>query len=137
MKMILKNRRIQVYETDLMGIVHHSNYIRFMEEARVAWFVEKKLLDDKVSSVSQLTVVDVQAKYIRPLKYGQYFNVDLQLKTEGAKICIQYKIFSNENVLCCTGESLHCAVDEKLKVKRLNQDLVQKVKETSWIETWL
>ena len=26
---------VQYYETDKMGIVHHSNYIRWMEEARV------------------------------------------------------------------------------------------------------
>lgn len=27
-------RKVQYYETDRMGIVHHSNYIRWMEEAR-------------------------------------------------------------------------------------------------------
>ena len=27
-------RTINYYETDKMGIVHHSNYIRFLEEAR-------------------------------------------------------------------------------------------------------
>lgn len=137
MKMILKNRRVQVYETDLMGIVHHSNYIRFMEEARVAWFIEKKLLDESISSISQLTVIDVRTQYLRPLKYGNRFSVDIQIKTEGVKVWIQYKIFNEERVLCCIGESVHCAVDDKLKVKRLNQDLVQKIKETSWIETWL
>ena len=29
--------KIQYYETDKMGITHHSNYIRFMEEARIDW----------------------------------------------------------------------------------------------------
>ena len=33
-------RKINYYETDRMGIVHHSNYIRFMEEARC------KMLDE-------------------------------------------------------------------------------------------
>ena len=27
-------RKINYYETDKMGVVHHSNYIRFLEEAR-------------------------------------------------------------------------------------------------------
>ncbi len=27
-------RKINYYETDRMGVVHHSNYIRFLEEAR-------------------------------------------------------------------------------------------------------
>ena len=29
--------KVQYYETDKMGVVHHSNYIRWMEEARVAF----------------------------------------------------------------------------------------------------
>ena len=31
------SRIINYYETDKMGIVHHSNYIRFLEEARSRW----------------------------------------------------------------------------------------------------
>ena len=27
--------KVQYYETDKMGIAHHSNYIRWMEEARL------------------------------------------------------------------------------------------------------
>ena len=27
--------KVQYYETDMMGMVHHSNYIRWMEEARI------------------------------------------------------------------------------------------------------
>lgn len=30
----------QYYETDQMGIIHHSNYIRWMEEARIAYMDE-------------------------------------------------------------------------------------------------
>ena len=33
-------REINYYETDKMGIVHHSNYIRFLEEARCRWLKE-------------------------------------------------------------------------------------------------
>ena len=32
--------QVQYYETDRMGITHHSNYIRWMEEARVAFLEE-------------------------------------------------------------------------------------------------
>ncbi len=28
---------VQYYETDKMGITHHSNYIRWMEEARIGF----------------------------------------------------------------------------------------------------
>ena len=35
MKLRPYSRRVYYYETDKMGIVHHSNYIRWFEEARV------------------------------------------------------------------------------------------------------
>ena len=37
-------REINYYETDKMGIVHHSNYIRFLEEARCRWMKELGLV---------------------------------------------------------------------------------------------
>ena len=30
-------RKVQYHETDKMGVVHHSNYIRWMEEACIAY----------------------------------------------------------------------------------------------------
>ena len=34
-------RKVNYYETDKMGVVHHSNYIRYMEEARCTWRSEE------------------------------------------------------------------------------------------------
>ena len=28
-------RKVQYYETDMMGVTHHANYLRWMEEARI------------------------------------------------------------------------------------------------------
>ena len=33
--MFVYKRRAQYHETDQMGIIHHSNYVKWMEEARV------------------------------------------------------------------------------------------------------
>ena len=33
--MEIYKHKVQYYETDKMGITHHSNYIRWMEEARI------------------------------------------------------------------------------------------------------
>ena len=35
MEIVPYEHKVQYYETDQMGIVHHSNYIRWFEEARV------------------------------------------------------------------------------------------------------
>ena len=40
---MIYRHRVRYYETDGMGIVHHSNYIRWMEDARIAFLKEKGL----------------------------------------------------------------------------------------------
>ena len=39
---------VQYYETDKMGVVHHSNYIRFLEEARCRWLEELNISMEKL-----------------------------------------------------------------------------------------
>ena len=41
--------KVQYYETDQMGIVHHSNYIRWFEEARIDFL--EKIGDIEVSGI--------------------------------------------------------------------------------------
>ena len=40
--------KVHYYETDKMGITHHSNYIRFMEEARVDFLSQIGFPFDKI-----------------------------------------------------------------------------------------
>ena len=46
------DRSVYYYETDRMQIVHHSNYIRWIEEARLDWMKQigwdyKSIEDDR------------------------------------------------------------------------------------------
>ncbi len=141
MVMFKYQRRVHVYETDLMGIVHHSNYIRYCEEARVQFFIENEMLDTSNKAVFSLTVVDLKFKYLKPLRYGDNFYIHLQFKAHGARLFIQYKIFNSQAQICVLAETTHCSLDENFKVLRLDQKLIQnlseKYKESSWTETWL
>ena len=62
--------KVRYYESDAMGITHHSNYIRFMEEARIdaldrAGYGFEKMEADGVSS----PVVSLSVNYRRPTKF--------------------------------------------------------------------
>ncbi len=146
MLMYVYSRRVHVYETDLMGIVHHSNYVRYCEEARVDWCVSNGFLDTSSESVFSLTVLDVRMKYLWPLRYGDHFSIQLQVRTQGVRFYIQYKLFlkgkgSEADRLCLLAETIHCSIDHSFKLNRLNPQFVQKIislqKESPWTETWL
>ena len=46
-------RKINYYETDKMGVVHHSNYIRFLEEARCRWLEELNISMEKLEELNK------------------------------------------------------------------------------------
>jgi acyl-CoA thioester hydrolase len=139
------SRRVHVYETDLMGIVHHSNYVRYCEEARVNWFLKNNILDTSNEAVFSLTVIDLKLKYVKSLKYGDTFNIHIQIKIDGVRLFIQYKIFDEMQNLCLLAETVHCSLDLNLKPTRINQKLKENIlnihknnhKEMAWTETWL
>ena len=71
---------VQYYETDRMGITHHSNYIRWMEEARVdflaqlGWNLERL---EAMGAVSPVTALDV--KYRHDTKFPEVISIQVSL----------------------------------------------------------
>ena len=132
-------REVHVYETDLMGIVHHSNYLRFCEEARVSWCKRKGLLlrqGSKTDAVFGLAVYEYRLRHVKPVRYGDVFNVQMQMKIEGVRIIFQYKISVKDEVVALA-ETVHCNLDENYRVKRLGPELTKLAENELWIETWL
>jgi len=131
---------VHVYETDLMGIVHHSNYLRFCEEARVDWCKKKGLLSSDSDTVYSLSVLETKVKHIRPAKFSDLIQILIQAKVIGARLVFQYKLFVADKIVCIA-ETVHCNLvldlDKKLKVKRLNIKLMKTLENEIWTETWL
>ncbi len=116
---------VQYYETDMMQIVHHSNYIRWMEEARLAHLEKVGLAYDKMEADGILApVLSASCQYKMSTKYGE--TVKIYVKMEhftGLKFSLSYRIVSmDETVLHATGETSHCFVDRQMRpvnVKRV------------------
>ena len=119
-----------------MGIVHHSNYLRFCEEARVDWCRKKGLLGTDEKAIFSLAVLETKVKHIRPARYADIVRLSLQVRIDGARIIFQYKLFVLESLICLA-ETVHCNLDTNLKVKRLNSELIKMVENELWTGTWL
>ena len=111
-------RKVNYYETDRMSIVHHSNYIRYFEEARI--YAMEQLGCDLIEMERQnmiIPVVDVYAKYHKSLCCSDEFAVYIKMTYfNGVKQKFDYEIrFTSDNSLACTGHSTHCFVNENHK----------------------
>ncbi|MGZ3727185.1 MAG: acyl-CoA thioesterase [Pseudobdellovibrio sp.] len=133
-------RHVHVYETDLMGIVHHSNYLRFCEEARVDWCKKRGLnlneTEKHNAAVFSLTVYETRVKHVKPAKYSDKIEIVMQSKIEGIRLIFQYQIKVKDQIVCLA-ETVHCNLDQNLKVKRLTNELINLVETEKWTETWL
>ena len=63
-------RRAQYHETDQMGIIHHSNYIKWMEEARIDFMKEMGFGYGEVEKRGIVSpVAEVSTTYKKPVFY--------------------------------------------------------------------
>lgn len=115
---------VQFYETDSMGIVHHSNYLRFFEEARVAWGHKNGLIDyQKPESAARFAVFSSQVKHHLPSFFGDELRTEVAGFLEGATVRFEYKIFC-ETRLIATGETVHVAMTADLKPTRPSKEMI-------------
>ena len=72
------NLRVKFYDTDLMGVVHHSNYIRWFETARVEFLREVGIdLNEMMNDGLLFPIVEVQAKYFEPTKFDDELELEI------------------------------------------------------------
>ncbi len=107
------HRQVNYYETDKMGFVHHSNYIRYMEEARLDFMhqigMDYKHLEDLGIIVP---VTQVSCRYKRSVYYGDELEIRVALTAfNGVRMEYRYEIF-DKGVLSAVGESGHCFLGE-------------------------
>lgn len=88
------DRVINYYETDQMGIVHHSNYIRYFEEARCSFMEQSgypyaRLEEEEIMSPT----LAVSCKYIHAVKYGDTIRIAVRMvKLSRLKCAFTYEI---------------------------------------------
>ena len=118
-------RRINYYETDQMGIVHHSNYIRFFEEARLDLLEQCGLGYRKIEEMGIFVPVTfVECEYIKPLQYDDAIRVESHFtRYNGIKLEVSYEIYKEDTgELCTEGRSGHCFLNQEMKPIRMKRE---------------
>lgn len=117
-------RKIYYYETDKMNIVHHSNYIRIFEEARIDFLEQAEISYARMESAGlMIPILSVDCHYKKPLVFGEPFAVYPEItRFNGVMLDISYQIISRQTgELCVTGSSSQCFTDMNLKPIRIKR----------------
>lgn len=124
----------QYYETDQMGIIHHSNYIRWMEEARIAYMDELGFPYRKVEESGIMSpVLSVQCDYKSMTRFGDRVAVEVRLASfKGVKYSISYVMRDEETgEVRAVGSSSHCYLRKDgrpANIKKELPELYEKIK---------
>ncbi|MBQ3934362.1 MAG: acyl-CoA thioesterase [Clostridia bacterium] len=105
---------VHYYETDKMGITHHSNYIRWMEEARVDYLSKAGWDYAKLESLGIISaVVNVSCDYKRPTKFAEPITIRASIaEFNGVTLKFAYRMTNPDGVEVCSGTSLHAFLNE-------------------------
>ena len=97
---------VRYYETDQMGIVHHSNYIRYFECGRSDMMEKAGLPISKVEEAGVvLPVVSVECRYRMPAKMGDKIRIVTMIdKVPMAKLVVRNEIYNAAGNLLCEGK---------------------------------
>ena len=97
---------VRYYETDQMGVVHHSNYIRYFEIARDEMMVQLGFPIEKCESELNVLVpiVSVECHFHHPARMGDTLTATAQVdKVPLAKMSIKQAVYNQDGVLCADG----------------------------------
>lgn len=116
--------RAQYYETDQMGVIHHSNYIRWLESARI-WWMRQMGIDyggmEKNGIVSPVTAVSCRYKSMVHFDDTVLITIKIE-KYSGVRLCLSYCVTDKESgELRLTGSSEHCFVDRSGRLVSLKK----------------
>ena len=121
--------KVHYYETDKMGVVHHSNYIRWMEEARVAYLEAIGAGFAGMEARGILSpVVALECRYLRPCRFDDRVRIAVRLtEFKGVRLRVAYEMFNETSgELVFTGTSDHCFTDAEgrlIALKKTHPDL--------------
>ena len=108
--------KVQYYETDQMGIVHHSNYFRWFEEARIDLLEQLGIGYDMIEKEGIISpVIGVEANYLRMVKFGECVTIEANIaEYNGIKLIVEYRVIDAETgMVHCLGVTKHCFLNEK------------------------
>ena len=118
-------RKVQYYETDMMGVVgvvHHANYIHWMEEARIDFMDRMGFPYKRMEAEGVLSPVkSIQVNYLKPCTFGDEVDITVGVKEfNGVVITMMYDMRVNGEPVF-SGTSEHVFLDREGRFVRMRR----------------
>jgi acyl-CoA thioester hydrolase len=118
--------RVRFCETDLMGIVHHANYLVYFEAGRVDWLHRRGVSYDLWTKQGiHLPVVETRLRYRKAARFDDLLVVETTCAlVTRVTVRFDYRILC-ESALLCEGDTLLACVGNDLSPKRIPAEIAE------------
>ncbi len=115
---------VQYYETDKMGITHHSNYIRWMEEARVDFLSQIGWDYARLEEAGIISpVINLSCDFKKTTTFSDKITIRASVKEfNGVKLKFAYEMRNEEGAVVFTATSMHAFLNKEGRPVRMKQD---------------
>ena len=106
--------KVQYYETDRMGITHHSNYIRWMEEARVYFLEVNNCGYGKIEKIGfSSPVLGIECSYKRTTTFDDEVEIEIKMTEYNSVKMVYEYVMKNKTTgeVAFVGKSSHCFIN--------------------------
>ena len=109
--------RVEYHHTDQMGIVHHSNYVKFFEVARTEWLRAIGLTYAEMERRGvMMPIVDVAVKYRNPAVYDELISVTAFVdELPMARMSFRYEVRGEDGREIATGSTTLGFIDKETR----------------------
>lgn len=117
---------VRFCETDLMGIVHHANYLTYMEAGRVDWLHRRGISYEAWAQRGiHLPVVDASLRYRKAARFDETLVIETTCQAQ-SRVTVQfvYRILRGEELIC-TGDTVLACVGPTLALVRIPPDIAE------------
>ncbi|MDR3588545.1 MAG: thioesterase family protein [Negativicutes bacterium] len=136
--MVTVKDKVRFVETDMMGVVHHSNYFRWFEMGRVEYLRKAGVLLLELMAAGILfPISDVACKYRASARFDDYILIETTLtELSKVKMVFGYRVLrESDGLLLATGSTQNAFTDEQGKIIRLPAPYYDNLRELFLQET--
>jgi acyl-CoA thioester hydrolase len=115
--------RVPFYETDAMGVVHHSNFVRWLELARVRWLEEHhRPYPEYLAAGRHFAVIRVEVDYRLPVRFDEEVAVTVWPEwVRGATLRMAYHLDTASGLVALAATD-HAMVDDAGRPRRIPRE---------------
>jgi acyl-CoA thioester hydrolase len=111
---------VRFCETDLMGVVHHANYLIYCEAARVSWLHKRGVsYESWLKHGIHLPVVETRLRFKMAARFDEKLDIATTV-SELSRVTVRFTYrITRDGALLCEADTLLACVGDDLKLKRM------------------